>query len=84
VIGEAIGRMALRWHNWRRESALREAEFDGLCPECGEQMDFLKGKTEYREGGSFCPGFLFVCHGCMVTLWMPDLKRYKSAMYRHL
>jgi hypothetical protein len=84
VIGEFIAKLALRVYRHRQQRAFEKARFDGVCPECGQQMDFLKTKTEYREGGAYCPGFLFVCHGCEVTLWEPNRSLYKTSTYREL
>jgi len=84
VIGEAIGRLALRLKERRRQRALRWTQFDGVCPQCGEQMNLLKRKTEYMEGGAYCPGYTFVCHGCEVSLWHARLERRRTPVYREL
>ena len=84
MIGEAIGRLALQLKERRRRKALLRTQFDGVCPECGGSMDFLKAKTEYREGGAYCPGFLFVCHGCMGVLWEPNRALFKTSTYKKL
>jgi len=65
MIGEAIGSWMLRKHHQRHRRALMACAFDGVCPKCGNPMQF-KGHGETYGGR---PQDRFVCHACRSQVW---------------
>jgi len=78
MIGEALGRWFMRRFHRRQKQALRDTCFDGVCPNCGGQMQFTRRGEDYAS----CPQDLFICHGCRSRLWKLEFDPDSEASYR--